>query len=134
MPPSILNRIINNLPLELHLPGYQYCGPGTRLKARLKRGDPGINPLDRACRAHDIAYAESDLLEDRHRADTLLAEEAWRRANSSDASFWERLAALGVAGIMRGKVAVGMGHKKRRPRSGRRRGIYKYSVSRLRLK
>lgn len=134
MSSGILNRLINNLPVELHLPGYQYCGPGTRLEARLQRGDPGINPLDQACRAHDIAYAHSQLLEDRHRADRLLAEEAWKRVKSSDATLGERLAALGVAGIMRGKVAIGMGHKKRRPRSGRRRGIYKYSISRVSIK
>jgi len=30
---------------------------------------------------------------------------------------------LGVAGIMRGKVAVGMGIKRRRPRSGRHHRI-----------
>ena len=50
------NKIINNLPFELHLPGYQYCGPGTKLTEPLARGDPGINPLDAACKDHDIAY------------------------------------------------------------------------------
>ena len=33
--------------LEFHWPGYQYMGPGTHLQKRLKRGDPGINRLDR---------------------------------------------------------------------------------------
>ena len=37
---GLLNKIINNLPVELHIPGYQYCGPdGTKLT---KRGN-GIN-------------------------------------------------------------------------------------------
>ena len=31
---------------EWHWPGYQYMGPGTHLKKRLQRGDPGINRLD----------------------------------------------------------------------------------------
>ncbi len=42
---------------ELHVPGYSYCGPGTNIDARLKRGDPGLNQLDRACKIHDIDYA-----------------------------------------------------------------------------
>ena len=33
---------------------YQYLGPGTFLKKRLARGDPGINPLDRITKQHDI--------------------------------------------------------------------------------
>lgn len=28
--------------LEFHVPGYQYLGPGTKLKKRLTRGDQGI--------------------------------------------------------------------------------------------
>ena len=47
---GIVNKLINNLPFEAHLPGYQYCGPGTKLKKRLNREDLGINPLDAACR------------------------------------------------------------------------------------
>lgn len=41
---------------EFHLPGYQFCGPGTKVFKRLKRGDQGINELDKACRLHDIQY------------------------------------------------------------------------------
>ena len=54
---GLLNRAINALPIELHIPGYQFCGPGTHLEKRLVRGDRGINPLDAACREHDIAYS-----------------------------------------------------------------------------
>lgn len=43
---GLLNTIINSLPVELHLPGYQYCGPGTHLKKRLALGQTGINGLD----------------------------------------------------------------------------------------
>lgn len=25
---GIINKIIDKLPFELHVPGYQYCGPG----------------------------------------------------------------------------------------------------------
>ena len=42
--------------MEFHWPGYQYMGPGTHLKKRLARGDPGINRFDRIARAHDMDY------------------------------------------------------------------------------
>jgi len=44
---------------EYHLPGYNYCGPGTELEKRLARGDQPINDLDAACLVHDIVYADS---------------------------------------------------------------------------
>lgn len=69
---GIFNGLINKLPFELHLSGYQYCGPGTKLSQRLSRNDPGIDKLDRACKEHDIAYSESNELIDRHKADKVL--------------------------------------------------------------
>ena len=39
---GVLNKVINNLLVELHIHGYQYCAPGTKLKKRLSRGDPGL--------------------------------------------------------------------------------------------
>lgn len=104
---GFLNKLIDNLPVELHLPGYQYCGPGTKLQKRLLRGDKGINPLDSACKTHDIEYSKSSDLKHRHLADLELAKQAFRRVTSSDANFGERSAALAVAGIMRGKVKMG---------------------------
>ena len=41
--------------IEYHWPGYQFMGPGTHLEKRLKRGDKGINRLDRIAKQHDIA-------------------------------------------------------------------------------
>ncbi len=42
---------------ELHVPGYSWCGPGTNIDARLRRGDPGLTQLDRSCKIHDLDYA-----------------------------------------------------------------------------
>ena len=56
---GFINRAINSLPYELHIPTYSFCGPGTHLNARLARGDLPINPLDAHCRSHDIKYAEN---------------------------------------------------------------------------
>lgn len=110
---GILNSVINKLPVELHIPGYQYCGPGTKLEKRLLRGDPGRNPLDQACKAHDIAYSRSAGLAERHEADKELASAALRRVKAKDSSIGERIAALGVAGVMKGKVAMGAGLRRK---------------------
>jgi len=56
---GLLNRAIDALLFELHIPDYQFCGPGTHLKKRLVRGDQGT-PLDAAYREHDIAYLHSN--------------------------------------------------------------------------
>lgn len=112
---GLANSIINNLPIELHVPGYQYCGPGTKLKERIARGDPGINPLDAACKEHDIAYSRNRKdLSARHSADRILAEKAWKRVIAKDASLAEKAVAWGVANTMKVKTKLGMGVGKRK--------------------
>ena len=74
--PTLINRAVDLLPVELHLPGYRFCGPGTRLEERLARGERGINELDEACREHDIAYAKYKDNERRRAADRVLAGKA----------------------------------------------------------
>lgn len=112
---GIVNSAIDSLPIELHLPGgYQYCGPGTKLKERLTRGDPGINKLDQACKEHDISYSKYSDSEHRSVADRALAEKAWQRVQSSDASVGEKAAALAVTAAMKAKTAIGGGNKRKR--------------------
>lgn len=106
---GLLNDIINNLPFELHLPGYQFCGPGTRLKERLLKGERGINNLDNACMQHDIAYSNSNSLEDRHRADKILIDMAKKRLCSKNASKGEKIASWLVNKVMKTKVRLGAG-------------------------
>lgn len=48
---------------------YQYLGPGTFLKKRLARGDPGINRLDRITKQHDIDYSNAKNIRDKWKAD-----------------------------------------------------------------
>ena len=55
--------------IEFHWPGYQYMGPGTHLEKRLKRGDPGINRLDRIAKQHDIDYSRARSHQDKWNAD-----------------------------------------------------------------
>lgn len=110
---GIVNSLINKLPVELHLPGYQYCGPGTRLKKRLDRGDPGINALDRACKEHDISYSLHKDVNERHKADKQLQEKAWERVRAKDATFGEKSAAWMVTNMMKAKRHLGMGMKRK---------------------
>jgi hypothetical protein len=49
-------------------------GPGTKLKKRLARGDPGINRLDRIAKRHDIDYSKSKNLQDKWKADAKMIE------------------------------------------------------------
>lgn len=41
-----------------HLPGYNYCGPGTKVVTSLENNVPAINGLDEGCRVHDVEYME----------------------------------------------------------------------------
>ncbi|XP_025405850.1 uncharacterized protein LOC112680073, partial [Sipha flava] len=104
---GLLNSAINSLPFEIHVPGYQFCGPGTKLEKRLERGDKGINPLDSACRDHDIAYSKSNNLVDRHKADRELENRAWERVKSG--SIKEKAVAYAVMNAMKAKRKIGMG-------------------------
>lgn len=106
---GLVNDIINNLPFELHIPGYQYLGPGTQLHKRLQRGDPGINKLDQAARDHDIAYSKAKKLSVRHISDKILENRAWERVKSKDASLGEKTTAWFVTNIMKAKRKLGMG-------------------------
>ena len=56
---DLLNKILNKIPVELHIPGYHYCGIGTKLSKLLAEGNPGINPLVSACKEHDISYSKN---------------------------------------------------------------------------
>ena len=67
-----IQKWISKLGIEFHWPGYQYIGPGTKLAKRLKRGDPGINQLDKLAKQHDIDYTNAKSLAEKHRADRIM--------------------------------------------------------------
>lgn len=110
---GIINNTIDKLPFEIHIPTYSFCGPGTKLQKRLNRGDPGINLLDKACKQHDIAYAQTSDLSKRNVADKILGEKAWERVKAKDSSIGEKTAAFAVTNIMKAKSKLGMGLKKK---------------------
>ena len=99
---ALVKSIINELLVELHISGYQYCGPGTKFKKRLARGDPGMNLLDAVCKEHDIACSKNrDNLIARHAADRVLTEQAWKRVLAKDAGLGEKTAAWGVTNTVK---------------------------------
>ena len=62
---SLLNKAINNLPVEMHLPGHNFTGPGTKLNKRLnpdltpKKWSKPINRVDKAAYHHDLCYLKN---------------------------------------------------------------------------
>ena len=61
-----LNKMINSLPVEMHLPGHNFTGPGTKLNKRLnpdltpKKWSKPINRVDKAAYNHDICYLKNN--------------------------------------------------------------------------
>lgn len=108
---GLVNSLINHLPFEVHLPGYNYCGPGTKLRERLARGDRGVNKLDEACMHHDIAYTKYTDLLNRHKADLRLLNMAKQRLQSKDAGKGEKLSSWLVSKVMKAKLNSGSGIK-----------------------
>ena len=83
-----IQNVITKLPFEFHPPGYQYLGPGTRLKIRLKRGDLGKNRLDRIAKQHDIDYGKAKTLQDKWKADAKMIKSIDKL---SDKTFMEKV-------------------------------------------
>lgn len=99
---------------------------------RCKRGSLEVikekkNKLDQACKDHDIAYSKYSDAVNRSVADKALAQQAWERVKSSDASIGERAAALAVTAAMKTKSSLGGGFKKKQSIVRRKR---KYNTKR----
>lgn len=96
--------------LFIYLFYYRFCGPGTKLKKRLARGDRGINNLDELAREHDIAYDKSNSLSDRHKADEILENQAWEVFKGDNSGLKEKAAAWLVTTAMKLKRKIGAGY------------------------
>lgn len=103
---GFIDRMLEKLP-EIHIRGYNYCGPNTNLNYRLARGEVGINKLDCACMEHDIAYAENSDLKSRCIADKLLILRAIRRIYAKDSLIGERFAAMLISWLITVKLFLG---------------------------
>lgn len=62
---SVINKAINSLPFEMHLPGHNFTGPGTKLNKRLnsdltpKDWSKPVNRVDNAAYHHDVCYMKN---------------------------------------------------------------------------
>jgi len=109
---SFTDFLVKNLGFEAHLVDLnslqrlQYCGPGTQLEKRLARGDPGLTPLDRQCKEHDIAYSQTKNPEQRRIADKKLHDAAKAIYKDPSTRFGEKINAYIVRKVM-GRLAKG---------------------------
>ena len=97
-----VQNLLNKTGIEFHWPGYQYMGPGTHLKKRLARGDPGINRLDRIAKMHDMDYDKAKSLKDKWVADRKMIAKIDQLPGRK--SLTERI----VRRIMKTKLRLGM--------------------------
>ena len=97
-----VQKLLNKTGMEFHWPGYQYMGPGTHLKKRLARGDPGLNRLDRIAKAHDVDYDKAKNLQDKWVADRKMIAKTDQLPGRK--SLTERI----VKNIMKAKLRLGM--------------------------
>lgn len=121
---SFFDKVINNLPVEIHLPSYpakgehvpdgsfngtnkySFAGPGTNFIKRLQEGYQGINDLDKAAKVHDYFYWKFKDREKRTAADRILATEAQKIAHDPSKSGYERaMAAFVYKTFMEGGIA-----------------------------
>ena len=97
-----VQKALSKTGIEFHWLGYQYMGPGTHLEKRLKRGDPGINRLDRIAIRHDIHYSQAKSLKDKQKADRVMIQSIDRLPGRKTKT--ERI----VKNIMKAKVKLGV--------------------------
>ena len=79
---SFLNYLVNKLPIEMHLPGHNFTGPGTKLNKKLnpdgtpKEWSMPINRVDNTAYHHDLCYSKHDDTKTRNEvcAKTMLGE------------------------------------------------------------
>ena len=100
---NVLNTV---LPFEKHLPGMNYCGPGTDLNLKLKKDGmtprKGFEPVDRVDEAalkHDIKYLQSDDLRHRNRADKEMLRELKSIQNPTCRERMERMIVVPLMSI-----------------------------------
>ena len=94
------------LPFEAHIPTYRFCGPGTKLKQRLLRGDQPINRVDEVCKRHDIAYSHAKSRDDIKTADKQMLKDLYE---IKDPTFGERVGRFVAYTGIKAKQMIGAG-------------------------
>ena len=112
----MFNIAVNKLPFELHLPGHNFTGPGTRLDKRLnpdrtpKDWSMPIKRVDEAAYHHDLCYAKN---QDRKTRNKVCGREMLSKLHQiTNPSLRERLDRSLVSNMINAKVNLGLGLKK----------------------
>ena len=116
---NVLNRATGRIKLpwarfrgEMHLPGHNFTGPGTKLNKRLKPdGTPKswskpVNRVDRAAYHHDLAYAKYADKTKRIEADKKMIREL---DDISNPTLRERMERAVVRPLIATKANIGFG-------------------------
>ena len=107
---GLINQFINRNKTPMIVHG-NFCGPGNDVISQIATGVRPVTDLDSYCKDHDLAYVNYPDLEERHKADRILAKKALSRFKNKEATLKERLAGLVVGAAMKGKLALGAGLK-----------------------
>ena len=111
---SFLNSLVNKLPFEMHLPGHNFTGTGTKLYKRLNPdGTPKelsipINRVENAAYHHDLCYSNHDDTKTRNEVcDKTMLDELSVILNPT---LRERIDKSIVGKLIKAKVNFGLGH------------------------
>ncbi len=77
-----------------------FCGPGTQLEKRLKRGDKPVSNSDAICLRHDLAYSKATSYEDERIADENMLQEMEQDPTIWGAEKWV------MGGLIRSKMSA----------------------------
>ena len=113
---GLFNEAVNKLPFELHLPGHNFTGPGTRLGKRLnpdltpKEWSKPINKVDNVAYHHDLCYTKH---QDRKARNEICDKEMLPELDEIEKpTLRERLDRGIVKNLINTKVKLGLGFKK----------------------
>ena len=110
---SFLNSLMNKLPFEMHLPGHNFTGPGTKLNKRLnpdgtpKEWSMHINRVDNAAYHHDLCYSKPD--DTKTRNDVCVKTMLGELSGILNPTLRERIDKSIVGKLIRAKVYCGLG-------------------------
>ena len=102
---DLVDFISNNIG-EMHLPGSNFTGPGTRLVERLQRGDKPTDRVDLFSLNHDISYYLNTDKEKRHEADRKLLKGIDSIENPTTK---EKIKRTVVKAVIKPKLWLGLG-------------------------
>jgi hypothetical protein len=91
---------------EVHFPGSNYLGPGTKFMERLNRKDQPVDRVDENAMHHDLAYHMHSDKKSRHVADRKLLQDNDAIENPT---FKEKVKRVATKAVMKPKLFLGLG-------------------------